>query len=378
MLTGRQLSDSRFQLDALDGLRGLAVLIVFVSHAGFAGLYIVPGVNFIGCGRSGVYLFFVLSAFLLSQPFVRDGGRASTGRFLANYALRRFLRIFPLYSLYLLAGFVSTLLLWRLTGSAEPWGLPLTLSFDDFLAQLLLQRGEGVTWSIVVEFHYYLLLPLVALAHSRIFRNRVLPCTLFTVVLILVSRALWPPYDAVLDGIRLGPYLPTFFLGALLAVLHERWRQSAWSSSRSVQGLLDASAVVALAGFAFMMPVVARFWYPGHLTLDVFHNAYLAYGIIWSVLLFASVNGRMFRAVFEWQPLRYLGFISFSVYLIHIVVIRVLGDRLHLHPLLEGWLLLALTTGVSHLTWLWIEKPTSRLKLREPSAPRPQPQQATP
>ena len=60
MLKGRNLSNEKLQIDALDGLRGLAVLIVFLSHTSNDGVFLLPSANFSGIGKSGVFLFFVL------------------------------------------------------------------------------------------------------------------------------------------------------------------------------------------------------------------------------------------------------------------------------------------------------------------------------
>ena len=87
---------------ALDGLRGLAVLLVILSHSSIDGVYMLPGVDFSGMGKPGVLLFFVLSAYLLDRQIIVGfvNGKANA-RFWANYFLRRFLRIFPLYTLAL-------------------------------------------------------------------------------------------------------------------------------------------------------------------------------------------------------------------------------------------------------------------------------------
>jgi Predicted acyltransferases len=58
----RKTSTARVQLDALDGLRGVAVLIVVLSHLSNARLFLIPGLDLSGTGKSGVFLFFVLSA----------------------------------------------------------------------------------------------------------------------------------------------------------------------------------------------------------------------------------------------------------------------------------------------------------------------------
>lgn len=77
---------------ALDGLRGLAVGIVLLSHAANVGLPVLPGFTLSGIGKSGVYLFFVLSAFLLTRLLLlrpwSDWRRIDTW---ADYALRRVL-----------------------------------------------------------------------------------------------------------------------------------------------------------------------------------------------------------------------------------------------------------------------------------------------
>src|SRR4051812_28031078 len=82
----------------LDGIRGLAILFVFASHvSNFKGML------FSGGGEFGVWLFFVLSAFLLSLYFFQSPGRIAVPIEWANYAFRRFLRIYPLYVAALVA-----------------------------------------------------------------------------------------------------------------------------------------------------------------------------------------------------------------------------------------------------------------------------------
>src|SRR3546814_20292617 len=84
--------------DALDGLRGLAVLIVIASHLSLLGFGLVPGLPVGGIGKSGVYLFFVLSAFLLTRLLLeRAPAQFADGRLWSASALRRHLRIWPLY-----------------------------------------------------------------------------------------------------------------------------------------------------------------------------------------------------------------------------------------------------------------------------------------
>lgn len=95
-------------LPALDGLRGLAVLIVLASHLANAGLPVFPGLSLSGTGKSGVYLFFVLSAYLLTRLLLARPVREWRSLHpWIDYGLRRVLRIWPLYLVVL---FVSALM----------------------------------------------------------------------------------------------------------------------------------------------------------------------------------------------------------------------------------------------------------------------------
>src|SRR5664279_4066021 len=91
--------EHRTRLPALDGLRGLAVLMVLLDHASDAKLRIFPAADMNRAGKYGVYLFFVLSAFLLTHLLLlRPPAELSRARIWLNYAVRRFFRIFPLYA----------------------------------------------------------------------------------------------------------------------------------------------------------------------------------------------------------------------------------------------------------------------------------------
>ncbi|MEX0687039.1 MAG: acyltransferase [Pirellulales bacterium] len=140
------------RLAALDGLRGLAVLFVLLSHASKHFPVLHPMFNFRGAGKFGVYLFFLLSAYLLDRQIalaMRHGEQDYWG----NYFLRRVLRVYPLFTVAL----VLHLLLTRLgiTTVIETW--------QDVAAHLTLREGKGVFWSIPVEMTYDLVSPVILL-----------------------------------------------------------------------------------------------------------------------------------------------------------------------------------------------------------------------
>ncbi len=362
MIQGRELSNKEFQIDSLDGLRGLAVLIVFLSHTSLGGTYLLPFANFSGIGKSGVYLFFVLSSFLLTLPFVKKGEAAKNKCFLLNYSLRRFFRIYPLYFCYLLLGLITTLVLWKIIGSEKPVGIPFTLSFNGFLRHLLLIQGEGVTWSIPVEFHYYFILPLLALTYSVVIKNKLLLSVALTLVLIIVCQWFWPQSGALANDIRLRPYLPIFFMGSLLTVIYHRWQESSLSRNRKIALVVELSGMGAMITLICMTPSVFSHIMGKEVPFDFFHKQFILTGFLWSVVVFSCIAGfGVLRKIFEHPFLRYLGFISFSIYLLHVIAVAVV-ERVAPEIPMRGWIMLALTIVVSHVSWTLIEKPTSRIR----------------
>jgi len=349
-------------VDSLDGLRGLAILIVFLSHTANNHVPLISFVDFTGVGKSGVYLFFTLSAFLLTSSFVMLAHKAFSLRALANYFLRRLLRIYPLLILLLLLAlgtthFARNLRAWELQA------LPFPLTPAELLQSLLLLVGKGDTWSILVEFRFYFLLPILAVFFILL-RNRIVLSALFTAALILLCLWIWPGSSAVNNDINLGYYLPVFLIGSFLAVLHHYWNHSSgWGRSRWLGWLVEILGVVGAIGLIAMIPSVAGRVFGNPISLLALHNQFLLFGLFCGLMLFACLNGRgLIRRVFEFRPLRYLGFISYSVYLIHPVVLRLF---LHWKPdlPLAGWWILAATLAISFLSFSFIEKPFSKIRL---------------
>lgn len=341
----------KFQLDTLDGLRGIAVLIVFLSHTSNLNISLIPLADFSGIGKSGVFLFFILSSFLLTYPFIRKGQEAMTPYFLANYGLRRFLRIYPIYFLYLLLGLFTTFLHSRITHSDIPVGIPFDLNVPECIAHLFLLQGKGVTWSILVEFRYYFILPLLALTFSILLKNHLYRSLILVTVLIIVSQFLWPSALSSENDPRLGPYLSIFFMGSFLAVLYNHWQEHQFFRYKSLTIYIEIAGYISLLILFLMIPSVASFVIGRELPFNYNHKQFLLFGVLWSLVVFACIVGYGgLKRFFEIRILRYLGFISFSVYLSHEVVVRILSSRVNV-PYLQGWLILGVTILLSHVSW---------------------------
>ena len=353
------------QLDALDGLRGLAVLVVVASHLSNAGMHLLPGLSLSGIGKSGVYLFFVLSAFLLTRSLLlMPLPQWSRPRLWADYVLRRVLRIWPLYLVVLLGS-------WALTvQGVDGWHYRIDTSA--LLAHLSLREGQSVLWSIPVEFTFYLWLPLIALALAWSRRrggSRAMAAAM-AVAALATAHLLWPPASSAVNDVRLGPYLPLFLCGAWAASLDVRLgdRLAPRASTRS----WAVAGVLVLAALALTVPSVWSLVTATPADIARTHRWFLFFGVAWSTLLLAVLHGpRWLQAPFAWMPLRWVGVVSFSVYLWHMVVLDALV-RIDVQTLpYAGGVVLAASLLVSAVSFLLFERPWRNVRLARSQARLP-------
>ncbi len=225
-------------IDALDGLRGIAVLLVLLRHAAFpvaeesggpvwevAGLDLaVPLIN----GWIGVDLFFVLSGFLIAGHLLRDGQQSGGFRW-RRYFVQRFLRIMPTYWFVLaivVAGVVPLF-------AVDPRFLDIRVAYHALLLQDYLPPNIVVAfWSLGVEEKFYLLAPLlVGMVVSLRGRDRGLVLLGFVILLVVLSRSVMAfqadaetAYRAFLPVFRY-PFhhcLDTLVIGMVAALLYRR------------------------------------------------------------------------------------------------------------------------------------------------------------
>jgi peptidoglycan/LPS O-acetylase OafA/YrhL len=153
------------EYDFIDGLRGLAILMVLAchfvyarEHTGWAARFLL---NFVGEMGRGVMLFFTLSGFLISWPFWKRKANHAAVLVPPGYGWRRFWKIYPplALSILLLTPF------YILTQGDAPVYLHAAIQWLSGLAFLMPASGRfnPVMWSLVVEIHFYLVLPLLFL-----------------------------------------------------------------------------------------------------------------------------------------------------------------------------------------------------------------------
>lgn len=345
-------AESRERIPGLDGLRGLAALTVVLSHMSNNQLFLLPGLDLSGIGKPAVYLFFVLSAFLLTTQVWRWTPRElwNGGRWL-GYLLGRVFRIWPLYLLYVAASYFTTRFGARLL---QGDGLPERFGVREVVDALTLQRVSGsILWTVLVEFKFYLLLPLLVGALVLALRKAVWPSLAALAVAAVACLLLIPPD---LEPLTPLPFLGIFLTGMFGAVLHtqlqaqplERWRQSC-----------EAAAWLAVGLFICLIPAVASRLLGAPVPTDYLRYAYGTFSALWLIVILGLLHGAgAMRRLLESKVLIRLGTISYGLYLCHMSVLKIVTwPRIPLPMGAKAWLGLAGSLALAALLFRLVEAP---------------------
>ncbi len=356
---------SRRHIPELDGVRGLAVLMVLFLHYWGGATFRNPIIHFTGvlvsCGWAGVSLFFVLSGFLITGIIWDDHNNPGWWK---NFYARRVLRIFPLYYLCVLLLLITAffagngaLALHRI------WVLVFYLqnaatNIDYYGSPL----GTAHLWSLAVEEQFYLIWPLILSRCSNRQVARAMCVTIFLLSLVcrfatFLTQGL-PLYLALIFArwgeLSVGCYLALSFHNP------HRWQRLYRVSRIAFPVLL---AVALWAGFhrgSFSTPTMKS--YAWGITLA----ALLCGGLLVLVL-----NNRYVGAIFRNGALRRLGTISYGFYLFHALLHPVfawLADTTarHLHgvptPVLRFFWAGTISYIVASISFRYFELPFLKLR----------------
>ncbi len=337
-------------IQPLDGIRGLAVLLVVFSHGSYQGLEAIPGWNFDGLGKVGVFIFFVLSAFLLTYGLLTRTARpADLAPQMGTYLLRRFLRIYPLFFVALVANYLVTLVV-------GPFYIE---SVGSILRHLLLLEGRGTLWTIPVEFGYYLILPIVTAGLLTLRANPILATVATTIVILAWDHYFPPEYKA-----HVIPFVPVFVMGSLAAFWHHRLSLKQPKVLKSVANgrILNSAAIIMLLVLALLTPALFGAITGFDTARDHFHYNFLLLGTVATTLLLTTIwSSGIVRKLFESNTLAFFGKISFSLYIWHIFFANAFGMFGADTPMLSFYLYLLLSTLVSWLSYKLIEAPFLRI-----------------
>ena len=312
----------------LDGLRGVAILLVLTCHEVGAARS-VGGLTAIGA--AGVTLFFTLSGFLITALLLEE--RADRGRIdLLRFYERRARRLLPALVLVLIVFDGMAVL----AGESPSIVIPVLLYFANWASLAGADLGLlSQTWTLSVEEQFYLLWPLVLIVSMRWRRGPLVVIVAGATVSLFLRFTIH-------DGRRIffGSDTQAFGLlvGALLAVL-------------ALQGLRERK----LPGWATVALVLSLF------ALTPVRNAFVGFWVvpvavpIVGAVLIWSGTGRVLTSA----PLCYLGRRSYAIYLWHFPLIVLFRDAVGASAL-NGLLMISLSIAFAELSWRVVERPFVR------------------
>ena len=338
------------RLDGLDVLRALAILSVLLFHAPEAiGDAVAPAMRAaFAHGWMGVDLFFVLSGYLIGRQVFGPLAEPNLGSRLRAFWVKRWVRTLPLY--FVVLTFYAL----------KPWtfGTPFVgggWHYALFLQNFTAPRDFVQSWSLCVEEHFYLVLPLLAFG----LRGRQWPAVAWLVPVLVSLLGRWLVWRGLPSGTPASMlpallYWPTHLhldglaMGVFLAKTAPAWRP--WSAARRTAcGLLGVAVLALTIG-------------QGGPLLRVWMVSGLAAGF---ALLLVGVESARLPAVPRWG-VQQVAVLSYGAYLWHAPVVRIF-ERLHLSLGAWGLDLLAFLTAtlaVAWVTYVTVEKPCLRLRDR--------------
>jgi peptidoglycan/LPS O-acetylase OafA/YrhL len=361
------------RLAALDGLRGIAILLVLWYHvweiswlpAPLQALQFLPETGFIG-----VHLFFFLSGFVISYPFLRARVRGDPPPLWRHFAWRRAIKIVPSYTLSIAIAFAigyaqtqHSFPIWR---SVLAHLLFVHTWFPDTYGSI-----NGVLWTLAVEAEFYLLFPLIWACYGRapwltaatmiaiaiVWRNVMVSCCYST---------LFPTYVENLPG-----YLDIFACGMVAASIY--CRRAEGTAPVRYRALAPVICAAGIAGLVLLLENLYA------------HRFADQWALVWQIdtrelfgLAFAAIALGALWSPIAWQrvlvnpPLMFCGAISYNLYLYHQMLAREMlwrhvppySGSPHDDPSWQLWytvLAFAVTIVCSALITYLFERPLLRL-----------------
>jgi peptidoglycan/LPS O-acetylase OafA/YrhL len=367
------------RLACLDGLRGIAILLVMLVHFG-RGTHTNPVAHLLfkaaGAGWVGVDLFFVLSGFLITRILLSTRGNP---RYFVDFYGRRVLRIFPLYYGVLTVALVlaplivggnlplehpSQAWLWSYTSNVYP-----ALRGEWFVMPNLLGLNLGHFWSLAVEEQFYLIWPFLVWRLSP----QKLMWLCGALAITSISLRLW----FVADGLSpnaiycFTPFrMDGLVTGAWIAVAS--FRGARWERATPRAAALASVCLATLVGS--MLATSDTFW--TNRLMQTFGYSLLA--ILFGaaiVLAIAAPPTSLRRRLLESGFLAFFGKYSYGLYVFHGLLWPILIDgALSIDPwtaglhsylariLLRGLAASAISVGIAYASWHLFERPFLKLK----------------
>jgi peptidoglycan/LPS O-acetylase OafA/YrhL len=365
---------------ALDSLRAIAMTGVIAQHCG-----ILP------CGWIGVWLFFVISGFVVAGTLLQQDERLPPLTRLGDFYARRVARIWPIYIGYALIGLAVS------TAHADPATRPAFLSLALFYNNFEMAFGHGQfahfpvahLWTISVEFQFY---TIMALAFVLLPRRAMIVCLMAWVLLTPILRwsagawlegAGFSPLRAAFAVYAVSPlHFDSFAAGALLAFfqrrLTTRWaaRRLLWAGGAALAAYVGAYVLVNFAqgrsGVGLVKGVLSGVLIGDGRQVFVYSAvAAVSAGLVAAAA--AGAGGPILNRVLRLPMLQAIGRVSYGGYVYHSICIFWVVRLLRLVTAPQSWMAsklvfgpvvfvasLAATLALAFASFRHIERPISR------------------
>jgi peptidoglycan/LPS O-acetylase OafA/YrhL len=376
---------------ALDGLRAMAALMVLVFHliknvtiqsnldpniTGNFSIFLQQASNYWEIGARGVELFFVISAFLLFQGysralFITEKKMPRLGQFLK----RRFLRIYPAF----LVSVVVMVLLFA-PQLLNPDSLYILIAhvflifdFNLFVTSAINQAN----WSLAVETKFYILVPILAFIMAFLVKKaniKVLVGFVGIFLLIPFFQIFDSPNSsniAIIDNsiFKIFEYLPVFFAGLAVCLFYTyiNIRGITAKNKEKFKSFFNLFGILSILSLLAIPTLVAA----GVINGDFYRFVQEQFlGICFSGILMAVLFGtRPWASFFSYPLLRFIGIISYSLYLWHenlykyiiIPIARSFKREALVYPI-AILLTLVIIFPVAYLSYMFVERPFFKVK----------------
>ncbi len=366
------------RIKELDGLRGVAVIIVMALHIFKRASYftehpvLLSITKLTSIGWVGVDIFFALSGFLITSILLRAKREE---HYFRNFYVRRVLRIFPLY-------YAALAFLLLFAPKIEPEftkqlnvALPVLLLYQQNWAMLFkdfhITQYLGITWSLAIEEQFYLIWPLVVFFLNR---ERLLKVSIGYIVVSLMARIIGVIFWGDLGDVSRFFYYASFarfeemLFGALLAVF-----LTGEGSREQVRRYSLPLFLVSFLGFvALCLMSMPDSLHPEYANYPLTVGGYTTAALFTTGLVGVFVTHPVqdvLRRLFQNSILAFFGKYSYSMYLFHMTAALILLD-VFWHGELRGWkpyvlyiiTTYAVTMLAALLTWNLLEKHMLGLK----------------
>lgn len=345
-MTTKQIS----YIPSLDGIRAVAVMLVFLAHSGYQ---LIPG-------GFGVTIFFFLSGFLITTLMRKEYEKRGTIS-IKHFYIRRVYRIFPALYIVILISMLYSFLSKATPGLELLPVLSQILHFTNYYFIFIgpdgFAPGLVVLWSLAVEEHFYFFFPLfftLLIGNGRI--SRIVIGLVIICIIVLIWRYFLVSGHNVSE-IRTyyatDTRLDSIGYGCIMALIMNPFYQQDVFKTKTVELLVIAFSVATLIfTFVYREPTFRETY------------RYSVQGIALFPLFYLAI--KEYRSIlFSWlnlKPLIFFGKISFVFYLSHSLVITILESHFSFQREVQFLIALIITTLFSALIHFQVEKKFALLR----------------